>query len=245
MSTSQQNPQELDTIVEITEILIGRLPFLEKCEATLAVLAKFTGSDLVILRQWDPEVSTLDLIVSYNDLVPPENIQMRIPITAHLASEALKTGTPAIANNYSRDTLFPRDTLIQEYLDLGVKSSMVLPVLIDGEIFGTLSFASRFLDHFQEDTVRVLVAVGAAVGMMIAKAELHEINEAEVKISRIVSSSLIGPEVFERFAAEAAKIIDFGRVALNSVDLNGYTYVIEFLIGDQIPNFDIGKAIPN
>ena len=50
MSASERRPQELDALVEITEILTGRLPFAEKCELALAVLARFTGSDVVSLR---------------------------------------------------------------------------------------------------------------------------------------------------------------------------------------------------
>ena len=91
MFDPQQLPQELDALVEITEILTGKLPFLEKCESVLAVLAMFTGSELVILREWDSENSTLDLVVSYNHLVPPEDLRPRIPVRAGLASEALST----------------------------------------------------------------------------------------------------------------------------------------------------------
>ena len=235
MSDFQQSPQELDTLVEITEILTCRLPFLEKCESTLAALAKFTGSDLVILREWDPDNSKLDLVASYNFLVPPEDIQMSIPVSTGLASEALRTGTPAVVNNYPA-----KETFIQGYLDSGVKSSMVLPVRIDGEIFGTISFASKLLDHYQPDTVRVLVAVGSVVGMMIAKAELEEANEVEANIGRIASSTLVGPEVFERFSAEAAKIIKHDRLALNSVNLDEYTYVTELLFGLELPDYPIG-----
>ncbi len=237
MFDPQQLPQELDALVEITEILTGKLPFLEKCESVLAVLAMFTGSELVILREWDSENSTLDLVVSYNHLVPPEDLRPRIPVRAGLASEALSTGTPAVVNNYPA-----RESLIQGYLDSGVKSAMVLPVLIDGEIFGTLGFASKSLDHFQEDTVRVLVAFGAVVGMMIAKAELQEETEVEANIGRIVSSPLVGSDVFERFAAEAAKIIEFERLAINSVNLLENRFTTEFLFGHAVPNYAIGEV---
>ena len=179
MADSHQNPEELDTIVEITGILTGRLSFLEKCESTLAALARFTGADLVILREWDPDNFKLDLVASYDFLVPPEDILMSISVSTGMASETLRTGIPAVVNNYPA-----KETLIQGYLDSGVKSSMVLPVLIDAEIFGTLSFASRFLDHFQEDTVRMLVAVGAVVGMMIAKAGPPIVKWARVARNR-------------------------------------------------------------
>ena len=81
MSISQQPSQELDTLVTITEILTGPLQFLDKCESVLQVLADFTGSELVALRELDPENFTLTPIASYNRLDPPN-----LPISHSLPS---------------------------------------------------------------------------------------------------------------------------------------------------------------
>ncbi len=236
MSISQQRPEELNSLVAITEILTGRLPFLEKCDSVLAVLADLTGSELVTLRELDSENSTLGLVASHNHLVPPESVKLVVSVSAALPARDLNAGTPVVVNDYPAT-----ETPIQGYLDSGVKSALILPVLVDGEMLGTLSFASELLGHYQEDTVRVVVAIAAVVGMMIANAELQEENEVEANIGRIVSSPLVGPDVFERFAAEAAKIIDFERLALGSVDLQENTFKTEFLFGQTVPDYPIGK----
>lgn len=230
MPASQRHPQELDALVEITEILTGPLPFLEKCESTLTVLAKFTGSDLVTLREFDSESATLELIASYNSMVAPEDADVLQTVNT-LAAKGLVLHTPVVVNDYS--ALETRD---DRFYELGVRSALTLPVQIDGEVVGTLGFASKSLGHYQEDTVGVLVAISSVVGMMIAKAELQESNQVEANIGRIVSAPLVGPDVFERFAAEAAKIISFDRLALNSVDLQEYTFVTEFLFGVALPD---------
>jgi len=79
------------------------------------------------------------------------------------------------------------------------------------------------------------------VGMMLANAELHQDYEVEANIGRIVTSPLLGADVFERFAVEAARVIDFDRLALNSVNVEERTYVTEFLFGGLVPNYSIGK----
>jgi hypothetical protein len=238
MSTPQPSSQELNTLVEITKILTGRFPFLEQCQAALVALADFTGSDFVTFRQMDPEDSTLDVVATFDHSIHAENADFPLDIEADsLSARALEGRVPVVVSDYP-----VLETRHQGYVDLGVKSALVLPVKVDGEIFGTLGFASKSLDHYQEDDVRVLEAIGAVVGMMVAKAELQENDVVEANIGRIVSSPLVGPEIFEKFAEEAAKLIEFDRLALNSVNLRESTYIpiTEFLFGDELPDHTVG-----
>ena len=236
MSISQQRSQELDTLVTITEILTGPLQFLDKCESVLAVLADFTGSELVTLRELDPENFTLNLVASYNDLIPTEDTHILLSESASLPAKVLGLRIPVAVNDYPA-----LETRHEGYVKSGVKSALSLPVQVDGEVLGTLGFASKSFDHYQEDTVRVLVAIGAVVGMMLTNAELHQDYEVEANIARIVSSPLVGPDDFERFAAEAGRIIEFDRLALNSVNVEENTYITEFLLGDRVTKLPIGK----
>ena len=95
MPTSQQS----ETLVGITEILTGPLPFSEKCESVLAALAKFTGSELVTLRELEPETATLRLISSYNVMVPSDELRARVPSYRYLSEKALDFKSPI--TNYS------------------------------------------------------------------------------------------------------------------------------------------------
>ena len=62
-------------------------------------------------------------------------------------------------------------------------------------------------DNYSKETVKVLVGIAYVVGMIMAKAELQDANEVEANVGRIVSSPLVGPDVFEGFVAEAARIL--------------------------------------
>ena len=203
------------------------------------MLADFTGSDLATLRELDAENFTLDLVASYNHLIPPEDAHMLLSLSLSLSAKAFGVEKPIVVNDYP--ALETKNQ--QAYVDSGVKSALILPVRVDGEILGTLGFASRFVNHYQEDTVRVLTAISAAVGMMLAKAELHQDYEVEANIGRIVSSSLEAPEIFEKFAAEASKLVEFERLALNSINTQENTYIVEFLFGGEVRNFPVGKVL--
>ncbi|PKB58261.1 MAG: hypothetical protein BZY83_08055 [SAR202 cluster bacterium Casp-Chloro-G2] len=234
MTSTQSGSQELNTIVQITEILTGRLPFLEKCGSVLAVLADFTGSELVTLRELDAENATLELIASHNHLEPPAGARASIPAHAYLSAEAIENRTAFAINDYSA-----LGTVTPGYLD-GIKSALSIPIQIDGEVVGTLGFGSTSTGHYTKDIVRVVGAIAVVVGMMVAKAELQEGFEVEASLGRIVSAPLVGPDVFDRFAKEAARIVDFDRLTLNSVDMAENTFVTEFIIGNQILGFPIG-----
>lgn len=237
MSVSQQRSQELDILVEITEILTGRLPFLEKCESVLAVLARFTDSDAVFLREFDSENSTLEVIAYYFDQPPGEDLQIVTSVTADQAIKALENDSPFVIGDRSAIEAWHRG-----YTALGMISALVVPIHIDGELFGTLGFGSRSADQFQEEIVPVVTSIAVMVGMMVANAELQEINEVEAHIGRIVSAPLVGPDIFEMFAAQAARIIDFDHLALNSVNFKEDTFITEFLFGMGVPNYSVGKA---
>lgn len=233
MYTSQFPPNELDVLVEITEILTGHLPFFGKCGSALAVLAKYTDSKLVSLRWLDADNSTLDLIASYNQLEPSADVRLSIPVDGNMSAEALSSKSPVVVNGYSL-----LNSPIDRYLTR-VDSALCIPMQVDGELFGTLGFGTDVENHYQEDAVQMVAAIAAVFGMMVAKAELQETYEVEANIGGIVSSSLIGPDVFERFAEETAKIIDFDRITLNSVNIEENTFFTEFLLGDPIPNAPI------
>ncbi len=235
MTGSQQQSQEIDALVEITEIVTGRLPFLEKCESVLDVLAKFTASDVVVLREFDSENSTLDMVASYVDRTQAPDFQVPLSVKTGLSFLVLESNSPMTSDHRSVGEAWD-----EQYSALGLRFAFAAPVQVDGELFGSLGFGTRSPDSFSEGKFRLVASIATMVGMMIAKAKLQEINESEAIIGRIVSAPLIGPDVFARFSIEAARIIEFDRLALNSVNITEYTYVTEFLLGDQVPNFPVG-----
>ncbi|MBC8280697.1 MAG: GAF domain-containing protein [Chloroflexi bacterium] len=235
MPDQQQLHQELDILVEITEILTGGLPFLEKCDAALTVLARFTDSDLVTLREFDSEDSTLNLIAYYFHEIKGEDFQVPQSVTTSLSAKALDDNAPMVIDDYS--TFGQRH---QAYANLGMNSAFAVPIHVDGELFGSLGFGSRAAAHYQKEMIPVAVAIAAMVGMMVSKAELQEFDRVEARIGRIVSAPLVGPDVFRGFAEEAALIINYDRMALNSINLQDRTYVTEFLFGTDLPGHQIG-----
>ena len=138
MRDTEQIHQELDILVEIIEILTGHSPFLEKCDAVLTVLARFTDSDLVTLREFDADESTLNLIAYYFHEVRGERFKVPQSVTTSLSAKALDENAPLLIDDYS--TFGYRH---QGYANLGMNSAVAIPIHVDGELFGAIGFGSR------------------------------------------------------------------------------------------------------
>ena len=96
MANHQQWSQDFSPIVTITEILTGRLPFLEKCDSILAVLAEITGSELVALRELDPENFTLNLVAIHNLLTGQDDDRIPLSMSAMFSIQANRIQSPLV-----------------------------------------------------------------------------------------------------------------------------------------------------
>jgi PAS domain S-box-containing protein len=69
-------------------------------------------------------------------------------------------------------------------------------------------------------------------------------KEILAEIGRIISSDLNIEEVYERFAAEMKKIISFDRIAINLVNLEKKTVVVQYVSGTAIDGRAVGDEFP-
>jgi PAS domain S-box-containing protein len=87
-----------------------------------------------------------------------------------------------------------------------------------------------------------------------AEQELRESREAERRLAqenallaeagRIISSTLDIDEVYERFAQEMKKLVDFDRVMVSAVDQEAGTYTLKYYFGSAPTKYPIGFAKP-
>ena len=102
MLSFQQTSPELETLVTSTEILTGTLPFSEKCEEVWAVLAEYTDSEFVTLREFDADNSTLNLVSYYSYSPLPESAHIPRPVRdTNLSARALDAKMPVVIGDYT------------------------------------------------------------------------------------------------------------------------------------------------
>jgi len=228
-------PNEIEALVEITEILAGPLPISEKWDRALTELARFTGSELVTLRRFNPQDATLELVASYNHLVSPESIKARLPSNVYLSSSSLKTRSPVKVNDYASNYPSPKG-----YVE-GVNSALSIPILVNGEVFGTFGFGSRSVGLFTEDAVRVLVAIAALVGMAIGKSNIQleeELTEELLTEATVPIVVVDGDGVIAKANRSLEELFGYGRG-----DLVGLS--IEVLVPESLRDAHASRRGPH
>jgi PAS domain S-box-containing protein len=69
-------------------------------------------------------------------------------------------------------------------------------------------------------------------------------NAIMAEIGRIVSSTLKIEEVYERFAEEVRKFIQFERITINNINPKENTFVVLYNAGPHVADREVGKPVP-
>ncbi len=77
-----------------------------------------------------------------------------------------------------------------------------------------------------------------------AARQLAQENAIMAEVGRIISSTLIIDEVYERFAEEVRKLISFDRIAIRTIDSKDNTATIAYMSGVDVENHRFGDTTP-
>ena len=77
-----------------------------------------------------------------------------------------------------------------------------------------------------------------------AARQLAQENAIMAEVGRIISSTLIIDEVYERFAEEVRKLISFDRIAIRTIDSKDNTATIAYISGVDVENHRFGDTTP-
>jgi len=73
---------------------------------------------------------------------------------------------------------------------------------------------------------------------------LAQENAIMAEIGRVISSTLNIEEVYERFAEEVRKLIQFDRIAINIINPQDKTFIIPYVLGPKVAEREVGKVVP-
>jgi len=137
----------------------------------------------------------------------------------------------------------------QTVYDAGVRSALYAPLRFRGEIIGILGVASREIEVHNEYHFELLQRISAQISGALANARLHEMADRQAKeeavlaeIGRIVNSSLDIETVYERFAEQVGRILNFDRIAAARLGPGEGEYTIAHVTGSEIQGLEVGTV---
>lgn len=132
-----------------------------------------------------------------------------------------------------------------------VGSKVAQPVKVGGQNIGVVVLESGHENHFTPSRIQFLGMIGDVVGLMwqhgkISRHLQASLNELSVldEVARIITSTLAIEEVYERFAMELQRLVQFDRISINIVDQTQQMYTIKYAFGPTVPGFDVGESRP-
>ncbi len=192
--------------------------FEDKVTELLELLNQATGAVRTTLRIPTPEGGGLRIVASSGR----DNSPLPLVRTAldDATVVAFRTGEVVVNNDYaSRRLAEPKA------IELGVRSLVSFPVISGGQTLGVINITSEETEFFTPQLTSVLNAYVFALGALLESfttsqrlQKLVRDREVDVEIGRIVNSNLAINEVYERFAAQVKKVVDFDRITISTID---------------------------
>ncbi|MBI3764664.1 MAG: GAF domain-containing protein [Chloroflexi bacterium] len=154
---------------------------------------------------------------------PPEVAQQaqRLPLTANTGvAYAIRTGAPVVIPDQSRETRCKTPPWVTQ---MGVVSSLLVPMLADGEAIGTLSVSSRTRRDWTDDEVRLLSLIANDTAQALERARLFEAEREQRELAEALreavtalSASLDFDALLDGLLENLAKVAPFdsGNVML-------------------------------
>ena len=165
----QLSPQLALLFAASAELLATRDPisFIETLYARLAALL---GVEIYVHFVVSPDRSHLTLAASRGFTPAQEESLHRLEFGQAVCGTVARTCEPMAV----RDVQHSNDPLTGVIRSLGITAYVCHPLMVEGELFGTLSFGTRKCNEFTEESIDLIRAVSDLVSVAIARSRAEK-----------------------------------------------------------------------
>jgi len=250
--------EEMEIIANIGRIVGSTLNIDEVYERFAEEVKKLIPFDRITINVIDHKENMVSTPYVSGIPVPGRQPGETFPLEESLTGEVVWTRSGLILQMEDEDEIARRFPLHLPVFRAGVRSTLKVPLISKDQVIGTLTFHSLKGKAYSNQDLKVAESIGSQIAGAIANARLHcELKQAEeasqrlaketeiiANIGRIISSTLNIEEVYERFAIEVRKIIDFDRMAIGIVNLEKETIAFPYVAGISVPGRETGDVMP-
>jgi PAS domain S-box-containing protein len=193
---------ELEALMNVTGLLVLPLSFDEKINKLLEEIVKIAQAHNASLRVMDEDGSSMKFIAMVGSIAPPPPELGSWTQPSANVLRAFKEARHIVVDDYAAD---PDATPMVRAL--GVRSVVVLPVMLEGRAIAVATVASKNPGHFNAARVRLVKAIADSIGALlngIKLAELERLRAAELgqKAHELTAlNQLFRKHLAERFEA--------------------------------------------
>jgi PAS domain S-box-containing protein len=257
--------QENSIMAEIGQIISSTLNIGEVYERFAERVRTLIPFDRIAINIIDRE--NMNLIIPYvlGANVAEREVGKVVPLAGTGVEWVMQNRSSLLISEENCKETFDRFPGLFPIFQTGFQSAMLIPLFSKGQVIAVLNLQSFDKNGYTETYLKLAERVSVQIAGAIANAELfQERNRADkafresedgakrlaqenavmAEIGRIISSTLDIEEVYERFAAEARKLIPFDRIAVSLNNPGGGSATITYASGVEFEGKHIGDVFP-
>ena len=180
------------------------------------------------------------------------------PLADSVTEMRMRTRSGMVIQSEDIAELLREHPHLESVVPVGMMSYVIVPLISNDGPIGALSLGSAEADAYSRNELFLAEQVAGETAGAIASARLYaqvkraeeeqrnlaEENAVISEIGRIIGSSLDIDEVYERFALEMRKVVDFDRVNIDIIDGEKDLVTIKYLYGEGTPGYGVGATFP-
>lgn len=242
-------------LAEIGRVISSPLNIEEVYEKFACEVKKLIYFDKVSINVVDFGNATVSLAYVTGKSVPGRDAKDVLPLSGSFTEEVIKKTKGVIFHPANEDEVAARfPGLIPVYMS-GLKSIMMVPLILRNQPIATMNFMSEAANVYTEADLELAEKIGRQIAGVIANVQffnthqqtlkllekkekeariLGKENEIIAKLGKIISSSLNIDDVFEKFALKISQAIPFAKIGINTVDFKTNEVKIYFAFGKPV-----------
>ncbi len=245
----------LSAISETVQAISATLHIDEVYERFAQEAKKVVDFDRITINSIDRDSNTFTFTYVHGISAPGFNAGDQLPLTGTQTEELLRTGQSQVRPNIADAPDFRGS---HRLLQLGLHSSIIVPLWVKGQVIGSLSLQSSHAGTYGPREQKLLERLAVHLASTVSNAQLYQALEARTaelaranqvitnisEIARIITSTLDIDQVYEQFAQKAKSLVDFDRMSINMVNLDRGTFTLQYMAGLTARGYHRGDQKP-
>ncbi|MDA1219562.1 MAG: GAF domain-containing protein [Chloroflexi bacterium] len=238
-----------DSVIQaIARIVTSTLDINDVYEQFARKVGELLDFDQIYINVFDLETETFYLHYIYDTFRTDSEPVHRHSSKGRLVQWVMNSGLPLIRQDLAEDLRFVDDA---RNLELGLRSSLTVPLISKGVPIGTFGLGSRRVGAFGLDEQAILEKLGNLIAPSVDHASVYQRLRAGTQemalvdeVAQIITSTLDIDQVYEKFAQEMKKLVDFDRISVQAINHEEGMYTLKYLVGQERPGRPVGSPRP-
>jgi GAF domain-containing protein/nitrogen-specific signal transduction histidine kinase len=250
-----QANQVITGINEVTQIITSTLDINQVYQQFAQKAKSLVDFDRISINVVSRDAGTFTFKYVTGLSFPGRNPGDSMPLAGSQVEKATLTGCSQVRDNITAGS---GDSSAPEMARMGVRSSILVPLVAKGEVIGGLGLWSCRSGAYGAKEQEILERLAAQIAPTVENARLYEEVQKRTeelaqanqtitginKVSRIITSTLDIDQVYEPFAQEVKKLVDYDRIAINVIDRHAGVFIFKYAHGQLQPGRRVGHRVP-